>query len=163
MNRDLRSEIRQTRPFGSLEQEAALNLRRTADLMDQQVTDLLRGASLTPTQYNVLRILRGAGASGLAAGEIGERMLTRGCDITRLLDRLETQGLLQRSRGKEDRRVVTVTITQGGLDLLAELDSPMAVLHVRQLHHLGPAKLRQLIELLGEARQGHAQEPRTTT
>ena len=154
MQRDLRSEIRQTRPFSSLEEEAVLNLQRTADVIGQQTAELLKAAGLTPTQYNVLRILRGAGGAGLTAGEIGERMLTRGSDVTRLLDRMEAQALVQRARSAHDRRVVTVGISPGGLQALSTLDEPMRELHLRQLGHLGGERLRQLVGLLEAARHG---------
>lgn len=158
MSPSLRDEIRQ-RTFDSLEHEAALNLMRTADQFGRQVTELLDAAELTGTQFNVLRILRGAGPAGLAAGEIGERLVTRGPDVTRLIDRLERQGRVCRDRCSEDRRVVTVKITPEGLRTLAELDEPMRALHVRQLGHLDEARLRLLIDLLEEARLGAKAEP----
>lgn len=154
MTSDLRTEIRQNKAFGSLEEEAWLNLKRTTDRLEQPVLDVLKGANLTPTQYNVLRILRGAGSEGLTAGDVGDRMLTRSCDVTRLLDRLEVQGLVQRSRTAADRRVITVTITEEGMHLLQSLDEPIREVHQSQLRHLGPGRLRELIDLLEEARQG---------
>jgi DNA-binding MarR family transcriptional regulator len=157
----LRDAIRQRRPFGSLEAEAFLNLEHTADALMRGLVDLLKGADLSPTQYNVLRILRGAGPGGLACGEIGERMVTRDPDITRLLDRLERRGLIARTRDARDRRVVTANITRGGIDVLVGLDRPVADLHARQLSHLGNRSLEQLIDLLEKARDGRP--PRSAT
>lgn len=153
MNGMLQREIKQKRGFATLEQEAALNLARTADAFAQQICELVSEVELTGTQFNVLRILRGAGPEGLAAGEVRERLLTRGPDVTRLLDRLERQGRIRRDRCSHDRRVVTVTITEEGLRTLAALDQPILDLHARQLGHLGEEKLRQLIDLLEEARR----------
>jgi DNA-binding MarR family transcriptional regulator len=100
MARDLQSEIKQRKPFQVREEELYLNIVRTADLLGRKGVELLKEADLSPNQYNVLRILRGAGAEGLACGEIGERMVTRDPDITRLLDRLEKRELVKRSRDK---------------------------------------------------------------
>ncbi len=148
----LKDAIKQQRPFTSREAEAFLNLQRTADALMRGLADVLKPAELSPTQYNVLRILRGAGPAGLSCGEVGERMVTRDPDITRLLDRLERRGLLNRFRDSRDRRVVTTTITTAGMELLGGLDRPVAELHERQLVHLGPRGLRQLIGLLETAR-----------
>src|SRR5919108_1101542 len=106
MARRLRMEIHQTKPFASLEEEAFLNLQRTADALLHGLEAALKPAGLSPSQYNVLRILRGAEAEGLACREVGERMVTRDPDITRLLDRLEARGLVMRARDREDRRVI---------------------------------------------------------
>jgi DNA-binding MarR family transcriptional regulator len=148
----LQQAIRQRRPFRSLEAEAFLNIEHTADALLRGLTDLLKGADLSPTQYNVLRILRGAGPGGLACGEIADRMVTRDPDITRLLDRLAHRGLVDRTRDGRDRRVVTTTITREGKDLLGRLDEPVEQLHSRQLSHLGEQSLKKLIDLLEKAR-----------
>ena len=149
----LLTELRQTKPFASLEMEAYLNLMKTADVLQQGAAQALRSLhTLTETQYNVLRILRGAGSDGLKCSEIAERMVTRDPDITRLLDRLERQGWIERQRSVTDRRVVTSRITESGLDLLAKLDEPIRVTLKRMLGRLGPDRLRLLIELLEEAR-----------
>jgi DNA-binding MarR family transcriptional regulator len=148
----IQAEIQQTKPIGSLEEEAYLNLQRTTAQLSQSMTELLKAHDLTPTQYNVLRILRGAGAAGLAAGEIGERMITRDPDVTRLLDRLERRGLVERWRCTEDRRVVWTRITDAGRGAIAPLDAPIDELHVNLLKHMGDNRLRQLIELLEVAR-----------
>lgn len=130
-----------------------MNLQRTADALLRGVEELLKPAGLTPSQYNVLRILRGAGPEGLACGEIAARMLTRDPDMTRLLDRLDKRGLVSRARGTSDRRVVVTRITSAGLKLLAALDEPLEELHKKQLQHLGRDRLKQLSALLEQARQ----------
>jgi DNA-binding MarR family transcriptional regulator len=106
MSGRLRDEIKQTKPFPSLETEVFLNLARTADQTMRTIAEALKPAELSPTQYNVLRILQGAGKNGLACSEIGERLVTRDPDITRLLDRIEQRELVQRERSSSDRRVV---------------------------------------------------------
>lgn len=148
----IQSELQQTKPIGSLEEEAYLNLQRTTAQLSQAMTELLKEHDLTPTQYNVLRILRGAGTAGLTAGEIGERMITRDPDVTRLLDRLERRGLVERWRCTEDRRVVWTRITAAGLDAIGPLDRPVEELHLALLRHMGDDRLRQLVELLEVAR-----------
>ena len=145
-------EIKQTRPIPTLEEEAFLNVQRTANVLLQDFAELLKGHNLTPTQYNVLRILRGAGGEGLTAGDVGERMITRDPDVTRLLDRLEARGLAERSRCTEDRRVVWTRITAAGLAAIAPLDEAVNEIHQRRLAHLGPGRLSSLIELLEAAR-----------
>lgn len=145
-------EIKQTRPFECLEVEATINLARTADALLRDLEVPLKAAGLSPTQYNVLRILRGAAPQGLACGEIAERMITRDPDITRLLDRLEQRGLVERAREARDRRVVTTRIRPAGLRLLKSLDRPVVDVNRRRLSHLGPRRLRSLIALLEAAR-----------
>jgi DNA-binding MarR family transcriptional regulator len=149
----LAKQIKQSKPFQSLEEEAFLNLLRTADALLQKETTLLESFGVSPAQYNVLRILRGAGESGLPCGEIGNRMITRDPDITRLADRLEKRGFTTRSRESADRRVVTVRITREGLEMLGLLDKPVSELHRANLSHLGAASLKLLIELLEKARE----------
>jgi DNA-binding MarR family transcriptional regulator len=147
----LRSIIKQARPFDSLEQEASLALSRLASDLNAEQAELLRASGVTWTQYNAMRILRGASGEPLSCGEVGERMITRESDVTRLLDRLERQGLVVRARDEQDRRVVKARLTDAGLKLLAELDEPVAQMHKRQLGHLGTAKLESLLALLEEA------------
>ncbi|HSF31330.1 MAG TPA: MarR family transcriptional regulator, partial [Candidatus Tectomicrobia bacterium] len=127
----------QRKPFESLEQEALLNVLRTADVLMQRISTVLKPFKLSHSQYNVLRILRGAGPDGLACQEVAERMISRDPDITRLLDRLEARGLVTRTREQKDRRVVTVRITPEGLRLLTQLDGPVEEADRRQLEHLG--------------------------
>lgn len=148
----IQEEIKQSVPFGSLEEEAFLNVQRTANALSQEMGDLLRRHDLTQPQYNVLRILRGAGERGLTASDIGDRMITRDPDVTRLVDRLEKRGLVERWRCGEDRRVVWTRISPTGRELIDPLDTPVHELHVAQLHHLGADKLRTLVGLLEEAR-----------
>ena len=154
MAKRLAEEIKQTRPFRSLEEQVALGLARTTDAMSRGIEALLKGSGLTPTQYNVLRILRGAGAAGLSCGEVGARMITRDPDLTRLLDRLLARELVTRERDTKDRRVVTTRITKAGLALLAKLDGPVDAHHRQALGHLGEERLRALAQLLDEARTG---------
>jgi DNA-binding MarR family transcriptional regulator len=152
MTGTLQAAIRQTRPFESPEAEAFLNLQRSADALMRGFAELLKGADLSPTQYNVLRILRGGGPEGLSCGEVGERMVTRDPDITRLLDRMQRRRHVSRSRERGDRRVVRVRITPVGLEIVNGLDGPVAALHRRQLGEMGGRRLRSLIKLLEEAR-----------
>jgi DNA-binding MarR family transcriptional regulator len=144
----LRAEIRQDRPFRSAEQEAFLNLQRTADVLMSRMAKVLAAQGVSPTQYNVLRILRGAGEAGLPCGAVAERMITRDPDITRLMDRLEKLGLISRARDARDRRVVLARITEKAGKVLDALDDPVDRELKRQLGHLGAQRLRQLIELM---------------
>lgn len=148
----IQQEIKQSSPIGSLEEEAYLNVQRTANALSTEMGDLLRRNDLTHAQYNVLRILRGAGERGLTASDIGDRMITRDPDVTRLVDRLEKRGLVDRWRCGEDRRVVWTRIAPAGRELIDPLDAPVHELHVAQLRHLGADKLRTLVGLLEEAR-----------
>jgi DNA-binding MarR family transcriptional regulator len=144
-------EIGKREPFESPEQEAYLNLLRTADELAGEFARLFRAHGITDPQYNVLRILRGHGTK-VATRRIAEEMVTREPDITRLIDRLEQVGMVKRERCRRDRRVVWVTITAKGSELLAKLDRPVLELHERQLGHLGRKKLLTLSRLLSESR-----------
>ena len=148
----LQDELKQTQPFPSLEEEVLIGLARTADALQRGFVGVFKTVGLSPTQYNVLRILRGAGGPGLSCGDIAERMVTRDPDLTRLLDRLESRHLISRARDGEDRRVVTTRITQAGLSLLEELEEPLASAQRRLLGHMGDTRLRALADLLDEAR-----------
>ncbi len=152
MGTGLRDEIRQKAPFASLEQEVFLNVVRTAATLEHSLAEGLKEYGLTPTQYNVLRILRGAGSRGLCRSEIGDRMLNPVPDVTRLLDRLVDGGLAARTRDSADRRFVRAQITREGLEVLAELDAPVRTLHEEQLGHLDATELRALVGLLEAAR-----------
>ena len=148
----LAREIKKVKPFDSLEQEALLNLARTLDILaSEMAAEVLKPAGLSATQYNVLRILRGAGEH-LACGEIASRMIAREPDMTRLLDRLEKRKLVSRCRQQTDRRVVAVRITDAGLKLLADLDPKVLAGHQKQLGHMSEDELKQLIALLEKAR-----------
>lgn len=140
------------RPSSSLEGRIFIALLKVADALGQEAEQLTRAAELTGTQYNVLRILRGAGPDGLPCRGIGERMITHDPDITRLLDRMEKRGLITRERQKDDRRVVKARITPRGLELLKPLDQPMRDLHKRQFRHMSGARLKTLHDLLDEIR-----------
>jgi DNA-binding MarR family transcriptional regulator len=153
MTPSLQSELKQRKPFGSLEQEAMLSIARTAALLEHGTAEALKPHGLTPTQYNALRILRGAEPEGLCRNEIRDRLVARVPDATRLLDRLHEMGLVARERESDDRRFVRSRITPAGLDLLRPLDDVVQKLHANQLGHLGERKLRALIGLLGEARR----------
>jgi len=138
------------RRAGDLEEQVFVALAITSDQLARRLEPVLRAADISPTQYNVLRILRGA-PEGLACTEIGNRMISRDPDITRLLDRLEKRGLVSRCRQKSDRRMILTRITQAGLNLLLQLDAPVLDTHRLLLGHLGPEKLLALLQLLGEA------------
>ncbi len=150
----LRQELKQTKPFASLEEEATLSIARTAAVIDHALAQALKPYDITPTQYNVLRILRGAGPDGLCRNEVGERLIRPVPDVTRLLDRMEQMGLIGRTRGRADRRYVTTQITAKGLDLLGRLDGQMCAIHREHLGHLDAGRLRALIDLLAAARKG---------
>jgi DNA-binding MarR family transcriptional regulator len=152
MARRLREELKQNRPFGTLEEEVLVGVARTADALQSELAAVLKKGGVSATQYNVLRILRGAGASGLACGEIGERMVARDPDLTRLLDRLEARQLVTRARDGTDRRVVTTRISEAGLALLSALEEPLQATIRRLLGHMGEGRLRTLATLLDEAR-----------
>ncbi len=146
-------ELKQNKPFASLKEEAALSIARTAAVLDHQVSQALKAHALTPSQYNVLRILRGAGAEGLCRNEVGARLVTQVPDVTRLLDRMEDTGLISRQRGSEDRRFVTTRITRKGLDLVDRLDKPMRDLLQTLLGHVSEKGLRRVIDGLAEVRE----------
>ena len=148
----LNQAIKQKKPFPSLQEEALLALARTADQVALPMNEVLRDANLSPSQYNVLRILRGSAPEGLPCGEISERMIRRDPDLTRLLDKLESRGLVTRARGKSDRRVVLASITDDGLALLASLDEPVKASVKAILAHVPEDRLRTLVEILEEIR-----------
>jgi DNA-binding MarR family transcriptional regulator len=139
------------KPRSSPEEAAFLDLLRTCDLLSRGPAQVLKTEDLSPTQYNVLRILRGT-PDGLPCGEIGCRMISRDPDITRLLDRLEKRGLIVRWRETKDRRIVMARISPEGQKLLVRLDEPIQEAHRKQLSHLGRDRLRALSDLLAAAR-----------
>lgn len=150
--KSLREALKKRNAFECPEQEVALNLLRTADRVHSGFQKLFKSHGLTEQQYNVLRILRGTGAP-LPCLEIAQRMITRLPDITRLLDRLENSGYVERKRCTKDRRVVFIAITEQALQLLAQLDAPVTELHRAQLGHLTKSELKQLTQLLEKARE----------
>src|ERR1700685_1872262 len=135
------------RRVGCPEETAFLDLLRTTDMLSRGLVRILKSEDVSPTQYNVLRILRGA-ADELPCGEIANRMITRDPDVTRLLDRLEKRGLISRCRETEDRRTVRASIAPEGLKVLARLDEPIQAAHRQQLAHLGRERRQALTELL---------------
>ena len=148
---NLSEELHQNKPFSSLEEEVNLSLLHTADALSSRLSALFKGHGISATQYNVLRILRGAGESGLRCNEIGERMITRDSDITRLLDRMEKAGLIARRRDAQDRRAVITELSAKGASLLGQLDAPVAQLNMKLLSHLSREQLetaRDLLELM---------------
>jgi DNA-binding MarR family transcriptional regulator len=152
MSSKLQKELKQQKPFSSPEEEIYLSILRTAEALSWGIAEILKDVELTLTQYNVLRILRGAGVEGATCGQISERMVTKDSDITRLLERLDTRGLITRARDGNDRRFITVRITKDGLRLLASLDKPVVECHKRQIGHLGRERLATLGRLLDVTR-----------
>src|SRR5580698_10303116 len=143
---------RKPKPGSSPEEVAHLEMMRTMEALSHRFAQVLKAEDLSSTQYNVLRILRGV-PEGLPCGEIGNRMVTRDSDITRLLDRLEKRSLVSRCRESKDRRTVWTRITPEGLELLGRLDEPMLAAHRDLLGHLGIERLNLLADLLRLARQ----------
>jgi DNA-binding MarR family transcriptional regulator len=148
----LQAEIRQKRPFDSLEQEAHLSILRTAALLEHAFEGALKPHRITAAQYNVLRILRGAEPDGLCRSEISARLVRQVPDVTRLLDRLEAARLIGRQRGGKDRRYVVTRISKAGLRLLDEVQHRIDDIHRSQLGHLEQAQLTKLIGLLAAVR-----------
>ena len=154
------NEIHQTKPFRSLEEEVYIAIRLTSQVMDQPWARYLRKTEgISPSQYNLLRILRGAGVNGRTMSEISERMINRDPDVTRLADRTVKLGLARRMRDEVDRRVVKLFITEKGLEMLGRLDEAVVVFLKQALGALGPKRLRMLRDLLGEARAGFGPFP----
>jgi DNA-binding MarR family transcriptional regulator len=147
------ARVSKVRREGTPEETAFLDLLRTADVLTRGADWVLKDEDLSLTQYNVLRILRGA-PQGLPCGEIASRMITRDPDITRLLDRMERRGLISRARESRDRRLVLARISPKGLKLVNRLDEPVQKIHHKQLGHMGKDRLRVLAELLAAARSG---------
>lgn len=152
----LQQEIRQRRPFRSRQQEGILALLRTTDVVRRFLARAVEPHGITLQQYNVLRILRGAGEEGIPTLAIGERMIEQTPGITRLLDRLEGKGLVRRKRCTEDRRQVLCWLTDPGRDLLAGLDATVDALDDGALGMLAAADVEALIRLLDQVRAGHA-------
>jgi DNA-binding MarR family transcriptional regulator len=150
---NLKLEILQEPAFSSAEEEALLNLVRSADCLGRVMQQKMRGWGLTSTQYNVLRILRGAHPNGLACAAIGERMIAADPDITRLLGRLKRLKLIRQHRDRRDRRVVLTAITDSGLELLRKMDPFARSAPVELLGHIRRAELTELIRLLELVRQ----------
>lgn len=144
----LQDEIKQTKPFRTLRQECQLNVVRTANQLSDSFEQMLKPYGITGTQYNVLRILRGAEPEGLCRNDVSQRLLNRMPDATRLLDRMEEAGLVTRERSETDRRLVTTRITRKGRQLVDSLDDAADEQHEKSLGHLTEKQLHQLIDLL---------------
>ena len=148
MSIDLKHELKQQKPFRSLHQEAQLNIVRTSNLLVNDFEQMLKPYEITGTQYNVLRILRGAEPRGLCRNEVAARLINRMPDATRLLDRMEEAGLVTRERAEGDRRLVTTQLTKKGRNLVDSLDDEVDQQHEKGLGHLSKQELEKLIELL---------------
>jgi DNA-binding MarR family transcriptional regulator len=152
MTTRLQDELRQRKPFGSLCEEAFLNVARTEAVLRNGIERVLAPNGLSLAQYNILRILRGAGPDGLCRNEIRDRLVTRMPDVSRLLDRMEGAGFVHRVRSTGDRRLVNTTLTAHGRALVDELDDAVTREHAHQLGHLSEEQLRTLIDLTSLAR-----------
>ena len=153
MSGKLAQEIRQTKPFTLREEEAFLNLGRTWEHLHSRIAELLKQFGLTSTQYNMLRILRGAGEEGLTCSQATERMISPDPDVTRLLDRMEARKLIRRERSTSDRRIVVTRITPEGLALVGKIDMPMRSALREMFASLGEKKLESLIGTLEVLRE----------
>jgi DNA-binding MarR family transcriptional regulator len=153
MSPNLQEEIQQTRPFASRQEEAFLNIARTNSLLQDAFERMLRPHGISITQYNVLRMLRGAEPEGLCRNEVRDRLLTRMPDVTRLLDRMEAAGLVNRERSSADRRLVSTQLTAAGRKLVDSLDAAAEQEHMVLLSHMSDGQLKKLVELLTLARK----------
>jgi DNA-binding MarR family transcriptional regulator len=156
----LHVELKSAKPFDLLEEETHLSIVRTAAVLEHAMAQVLKPYGLTSTQYNVLRILRGAGPAGLCRNEIGVRLLRQVPDVTRLLDRLTAMRVIGRQRTDTDRRLVRTHITPKGMAVLAELDAPVRAFHRSRLENLSRQKLHQLVETLSDVREQPAEAKR---
>lgn len=147
MARALHDELKQSKPFVDVEEEVHVGIARTAALLERAVAQFLKPYGITPTQYNVLRILRGRHPDGYPRGDIASRMVDRAPDVTRLIDRLERRELVERVRTDEDRRLSITRITRKGLALLARLDPEIDAIDARFSAHLSPRDLKTLSRL----------------
>jgi len=154
----LQAEIGQTRPFALIEEEANLNIIRTAEVLQRAITDFLRPFDLSPVQYNVLRILRGAETIGATCSQIGERLVTRDPDITRLLDRMEARDLIVRERSSEDRRMVIARISKAGRTLVDSIDEPLRAMTKAKMGKFGRGALAELIASLERVREAYEEK-----
>jgi DNA-binding MarR family transcriptional regulator len=148
----LQDELKQNKPFKSSEEELYLSIIRTAAVLEHAMAQAMKPYKITPTQYNVLRMLRGAGPAGLCRNEVGERLVANVPDVTRLLDRMEETGWIVRERSSGDRRFVTARIAHSGLELVNKMDAAVAAIHGEQLGHVEKRLQRQLIDLLTRVR-----------
>ena len=154
MTSRLLAELKQTRPFPRPGQEALVSILRTAAVLEYEINEALKPFDLTMTQYNVLRILRGAEPNGLCGREVGERLIAPLPDVPRLLDRMTDAGLVSRKRDPEDRRHVTARITPRGLRLLDEVQPALDVIERKRTDPLGPKEIQDLLQHLEAVRSG---------
>ena len=152
MTPKLQDEIKQNKPFASVQEELWLNLSRTASALGHSVEQRLRPYGLSPTQYNVLRILRGAGPDGLCQADIGDRLVAQVPDVPRILDRMEKAGWVKRERGTEDRRVVMASLTERGVAVVGELDGPLTQMMAGMFERMSEEDMQRLNDLLVAAR-----------
>jgi DNA-binding MarR family transcriptional regulator len=150
----LLAEIKQTKPFPRPGQEALVSILRTAAVLEYEINEALKPFDLTSTQYNVLRILRGAEPNGLCGREVGERLITPLPDVPRLLDRMTDAGLVARKRDPADRRHVTARITPRGLRLLDEVQPAMEAIERKRTRALNRDQIQALLEHLDLVRSG---------
>ena len=148
----IQEEIQQNRPFERIEEEALVSVARTSSVLERAMAVFLKPFDVTPTQYNILRILRGSNDSGLCRHEIAARMITQVPDVTRLLDRMEEAGLIKRTRGIDDRRVVRTEITEKGSEMLDRIAPQLAEWQDRFARELGVKDLETLVQLLDRVR-----------
>ncbi len=158
MTSKLQEEIKQAKPFESPQEELWLNLARTTAMASHVIEQGLRRHGLSPTQYNVLRILRGAGTVGLCQYEIGDRLVAQVPDVPRIVDRMEKAGLVERTRGTSDRRIVMASLTEAGRVLVDSLDEPMNEMIAGIFAGLGDSQVATLNELLESARSAGKEE-----
>ncbi len=159
MNPTLQEELKQRQPFKSLQEEAGLNLGRTMTLLGEEMERLLKPYGVSPPQYNVLRILRGAGSEGLGRNEIRDRLVSRMPDVTRMLTRLEEAGLICRQQSGTDRRYFPTRLTDQGLSLINSLDGPIQEGQQRHFAGLTTEQLGNLISMLTQIRANARQQP----
>jgi DNA-binding MarR family transcriptional regulator len=150
----LQDEIKQTKPFARPGDEALLSILRTATVLEHGSNEVLRPHGITLTQFNVLRILRGAGARGLCGREIAERLISRVPDVSRLLDRMEEMGLLGKARDSEDRRHVTARLTAKGRRVLEKATPELTAYGHARMERLSARTTEALIEGLAAVREG---------
>ena len=153
MPHGLREELKQTRPFPRRSAEAAVSVMRTAAILEHELNDVLKPSGLTVTQYNVLRILRGAGEKGLCGREVGERLVSPVPDVSRLLERMEDVGLLSRERDAEDRRHVTARLTESGRRLLESVTPALEAVERARFGRLSESALQAMITSLAQVRE----------
>jgi DNA-binding MarR family transcriptional regulator len=160
---NLQAEIRQAKPFASTQEELWLNLSRTAAVVSHEVEQRLRPYGLSPTQYNVLRILRDAGEAGLVQYEVGEQLVAQVPDVPRILARMEKAGWIARVRGTADRRIVRASLTDEGRKLVNDLDATMRGVEGGLFSGMNEADMRKACDLLVLARRGAGKSHGRTT